>query len=617
MPSKRNMTVNVTTALRLVVALVMCFVNLFFTRAQVSDAYAKDVKVLFRFDNAAVSADYLSNASALKDLDSMISLAAENGETLSIVTFSSPEGNYNYNQKLSEKRAAAIKDYIASRNSSAAVNVKIVSGAESWEDLRSKVVTDSRLTQNQREEILQIIGSNDDPDSKETLLKANSAYKQLYNNYFRGLRFANISLRIENLASTTPKHTTVSFSESKPSKGAPVVYYALSEDFIRPDYMGNAENLKEIRRILSNPANREKEIVLEGSASPEGPVSANNRLGIKRAQNLADWLVGQFPDLEGRIVIRSKGEDWEGLRAQVENCSALDANAKDELLAIINSNDTPAKKEELLKNHASYSVVEKECLPYIRYAKFGGFEDMTPKEEKPAEPVLPVLEEPEITADQDTTEFTTVAHDSLAVNTPVAEQQSFLPEPEKEVYDPDSERPFMAVGTNMLYDVLLTPNVNLDIPVSKHVSITGDYTFPWWLSPTNNRAWQILKWDLGARYWFNGGNRNIKTAFTGLFTGIDLGAGYYDIEPYHKGYQGEFQLAGLELGYAWKLNGNWRIDASAGFGWMGSHYRYYEGTDDDVHLIYQYHGKINWFGPVKAEIGLRYVFTRDARRNVR
>ena len=608
----------VTASRRLTVALAVLLVNAIFVRAQVSET---SVRVNYPFDSAVLNTNYMSNSDALATLDQIAQEAIAAKINLDVVTYSSPEGNYTYNLRLSQQRAQTISDYLGSKYPGIGLN--IVAGAESWDDLRNNVLTDTRLSENSRSQILDIIDSNNEPDTKEKLLKANSVYKTLYNNYFRGLRYANISLRIEKSAETATQYTTgensAAAAETGSAVGEPIVYYSLNEDFIRPDYMGNAENLKVIRRILSNPANRQKELVLVGAASPEGPVTINDRLGIKRAQNLADWIVGQFPDMEGRIVIRSKGEDWAGLRAQVENCSALSAQDKEEILSIIDSDKTPVQKEAALKAHASYGIVEKECLPYIRYAKFGDFEPaVTVKEEQPEEkveePVLPTIETGEDVDLKENIDTTAIVapQDTLAVDTPKVDQADKLQEKVEEPQD--IVKPFVAVGTNALYDLILTPNVNFEFPLGKHWSIAGDYTFPWFVTPGNDRAWQILKWDIQPRFWFNGGNRNADKALTGLFVGLDLSAGYYDIEPRHKGYQGEFQLAGLDLGYSWKLDGNWRVGVAAGFGWMGTHYRYYEGSEDDVHLLYKNHGKLNWMGPTKAEVGIKYLFTQTVRR---
>lgn len=620
-----------TNSLRLMVAAAVMFVSVFSVRAQSQDA---SVRVNFPFDSAVLNTNYMSNSGALATLDQMALEAIASNTKLDVVTYSSPEGNYTYNLRLSERRAKSISDYLGTNYPGIGLN--IVSGAESWDDLRANVLKDTRLSENSRREILEIIDSNNEPDYKEKLLKANSTYKALYANYFRGLRYANISLRIEksaasdildgnqNAPETAGESAAAKNQTGSEAEGDLIVYYSLSEDFIRPDYMGNSQNLKAIHRFLSNPANRDKEIVLEGAASPEGPVGINNRLGKSRAQNLADWLVGQFPDLEGRIVIRSKGEDWDGLRVQVENCNALSASEKEEILSIIDSNDTPAKKEENLKALGSYSIVEKECLPYVRYAKFAGFEPV--KEEKVEEPTLPAIdtetETPDLQEEIDTTGII-AAQDTLDVNTPVVEPADKIEptepsEPVQTIQEPAGiVKPFVAFGTNVLYDLLLTPNVNFEFPLGNHWSVAGEYTFPWFVTPGNDRAWQILKWDVMPRFWLNGANANADKALTGAFVGLDLSAGYYDIEPHHKGYQGEFQLAALDLGYSWKLDNKWRFNVAAGFGWMGTHYRYYEGTTDDVHLLYQHHGKLNWFGPTKVQIGLKYLLTRTVRRNAR
>ena len=84
-------------------------------------------------------------------------------------------------------------------------------------------------------------------------------------------------------------------------------------------------------------------------------------------------------------------------------------------------------------------------------------------------------------------------------------------------------------------------------------------------------------------------------------------------EPKHKGYQGEFQLAGLEYGYAWALSDCWRFEAYVGAGWMGTHYRYYVGDSTDQHLLYHSHGKLYWFGPTKAGISVKYIFNHTRR----
>ena len=163
-----------------------------------------------------------------------------------------------------------------------------------------------------------------------------------------------------------------------------------------------------------------------------------------------------------------------------------------------------------------------------------------------------------------------------------------------------------------------SPNFAVELPIGQKWSVYGEYAFPWWVNSANDKAWQILKWDIGARRWLSRHNPDDPMdVLRGHFVGIDLGAGYYDIEPKHKGYQGEFQTIGLEYGYAFRLSRSWRLDLFGGVGWMGTHYRYYEGNSTDEHLLYQHHGELQWFGPVKAGVSVKYIFHKNVRRDER
>lgn len=175
-----------------------------------------------------------------------------------------------------------------------------------------------------------------------------------------------------------------------------------------------------------------------------------------------------------------------------------------------------------------------------------------------------------------------------------------------------ARKPIFALSTNAIYDLAITPNFAVEMPLGHNWSVLLDYTFPWWLTRANDRAWQIIKLDLGARYWMSRHNRDDRwDILTGHFVGIDLGAGYYDIEPRHKGYQGEFQTAGLEYGYAWRLGKYWRLQAFGAIGWMGTHYRYYEANQGDTRLIYKYPGRYTWFGPTKLGVSIEVIIPND------
>ena len=584
-----------TAGLKLVALSLLMFVNVFYTRAQVSDA---SVRLNFAFDSDVLSENYMQNSSAMAKLNALVENISEES-AVDVITFSSPEGNYAYNLDLSQRRAESVRKYIVSKYPALEGRIIVNAGAESWDELRRSVQNDARLSSYARTQVLEIAASDKDADVKEAELKAIPAYKSFYSNYFRGLRYAEISLRVKNSANvaSSPQDVNAEVSESKKisnnasasvnakasANGVPVVYYSLSEDFIRPGHMHNDLNLKEIRRILSNPENRKQTIVIEGAASPEGPVSVNERLGIARAENLANWIIGQFPDMEGKIVVRSKAEDWEGLASSIANCETLSDDAKNELLNIINSNETSDKKEALLKAHAAYGTVESDCLPYIRFARIVGFENMIDNaaENTPAQ-------EPEIE--------------------PAAEEAENIPETEAIAanegngnvqgqdgniagsgikYTNVGRNMIVAAKTNLLYDAVSALNFEVEIPIADRFSIMAEDVFPWW-ETGNKYCFQLWEMGVEARYWFKPWKTVGMEKLRGWFVGPYVMSAKYDFQ-FDKSinYQGEFWSAGLTAGYAMPIGKKQKVNLefSISYGYLESPFRHYQPTDDYTKLI--------------------------------
>ena len=176
--------------------------------------------------------------------------------------------------------------------------------------------------------------------------------------------------------------------------------------------------------------------------------------------------------------------------------------------------------------------------------------------------------------------------------------------------------PMFALGTNLLFDLAITPNFSFEVPVGQHWSILGEYTFPWWVTRDNSRAWQMIKLDQGVRYYFGHKNmNNPMDIFQGHFLGAQVGMGYYDVEPHHNGWQGEGIIGGLEYGYAWRLGECWRMEAFAAVGAVFFDYRYYMANENDSKLMYKYNGSYSvWPLPTKAGVAIKYIFNRKEQR---
>ena len=758
----------------------------FFVRAQDKGTEARESvqRVYYRFDSSAIMASYMSNAATLEAIDSLATVCAANGVSgLQITSFSSLEGNFNYNMALSERRANALKDYIVELHPLLRSRISTNVQAESWEDLKNYVLNDNRFTASEKDEIISIIDSGDEPDTREARLKKLPSYSRLYAAYFRSLRYAEIRFVVDYAAAAAGKAAASETATSGKAAGQVGVLFPANTTSVERDYASNDAALEEIAKILSshNPDDFESIVITAGS-SIEGESSDNVRVSREYAENLASWIEENYPQYKGRVVVNPCGENWDAFRSAVESDSNLDEATRNSILAIANSNDSLDSKEAQLKKLSCWDYLKSNVLPQTRRATV----DYT-YSAKAGKTATTVTREADGTTTTRTTDGTAhvlfplngttvksdhannsevfneiarildgrkpedfesiVVRSSSSIDGPVSSNDEFsrergeslvkwiednypefkghvvldsrgedwdafmeailadkhldentkseileiaksndtndnkearlrklsvwegyikdnilpltrrasmhatrakvvAPEPEalpdveiaedtlavndrRDSLDttvapvdtlaapvaPEYRKPLFAVSTNALYDLAITPNFAVEFPIGKKVSVYGEYTFPWWVTRDNSRAWQMLKWDLGARYWFFGGrSENPMDVMIGPFAGIDLGAGYYDIEPHHKGWQGEFQMVGAELGWAWDLGRNWRLDAYVGAGWMGSHFRYYEATTDDKHLLYQESGKLTWFGPTKAGVSVKYIFGHKERR---
>ena len=578
---------------KLALCLVMLLLSVFSLRAQ--DNVTR-VKVLFPFDSDSVMVGYRNNAAQLSVISSAItSLPAD--AKVSVTSFSSPEGNLAYNRNLSLRRAKAMESYLTRINPS--VNVELHPGEEAWTELRESVISDSRLQENVRNAVLEIIGSSDDLDVKEAKLAALPQYKSLYANYFKQLRYAVIELRIENSAKSEESHANSEISENEGKSaekaaektvkvienGLPTVFYATSEDFIRPSYMGNDASMKELIRILK--AGNVKSMVLEGSASPEGPAKGNERLAKDRVENLKNYIFGMFPEMEGKITVVSRKN------------SAEDATNEEDFASLRYARILSMEVEET-ESEAKDADTQTE-----NEAKIEADEN-----ENEAQPETAVVPDTTDQNEQNSGNIQDTTAVSAADSTAVADY---------------TKAPLFALTANGLYTAAgaiatgfhaVPIAVGYEVPIGKHWSIQSNYliTVPW--QPWNNNAdcAELMHWDLGAR-WYPGwsftkpfkANQNTRV-LEGWYASLSAGMGYYDFQRNGNGYQGEEALGSLGIGYSLCFNEHWSLNFGIGVGPMYTRYRYYEGRSNNEHLMYRYGGTFTYFGGTDAKVTLTYLF---------
>lgn len=122
-----------------------------------------------------------------------------------------------------------------------------------------------------------------------------------------------------------------------------------------------------------------RQILVNGYASPDGELQANDKLADQRAKGANDFVFNALYGKKGMKKNKEKlfddgfyqeqtgTEDWSGLLSGIQN--ATDLPEKDQVIAIIKSNKSSEEKQaELRKLTKSYQVMADKYLPPLRRA---------------------------------------------------------------------------------------------------------------------------------------------------------------------------------------------------------------------------------------------------------
>ncbi len=168
-------------------------------------------------------------------------------------------------------------------------------------------------------------------------------------------------------------------------------------------------------------------------------------------------------------------------------------------------------------------------------------------------------------------------------------------------------KPLLALKTNLLFDVLATPNIELEIPFDKNFSMMAEYWFPWWLDEYTGDCYQLLYGGIEARYWFR--YAHDRDVFRGHFMGLYAGFGLYDLGRKDGGFRGDIDFyAGLTYGYSFKLNKFLRLETSLGLGVLQTKYDRYILAEKLNVPLWQHSGVYTYFGPSKLKVSLVVLF---------
>lgn len=396
------------------------------------------------------------------------------------------------------------------------------------------------------------------------------------------------------------------------------VGFRVGSSVLDPAFGENAARLSEIISFLDNIRDDSTAeltgVTFSGSASPDGRAAYNRRLSADRMGVLEKYVRERVEIPDSIVTRKANGIAWELLSELVE---ASDMPDKAAVLRIIR--DVPeavydksgklvdSRKKQLMDMRwgRTWNYMSEHFFDRLRNACTVMF---TVKQQ----PVLPPkeTEQPKqetVTAPVDTVETITVVE---TVETAVADT----------VPQPAERKPFyMAVKTNMLYDILALPNLGLEFYLGHNWSIAANWMYGWWNSDRRHRYWRAYGGDIAVRKWFG------RVADAKPLTGHHLGV-YGQILTYDFEFGGKGQMAGepgkplwsrpsyaagVEYGYSLPIAHRLNIDFTIGIGYLGG--KYYEYEPIDGHYVWQATKQRHWFGPTKAEISLVWLLGHGNR----
>ena len=147
------------------------------------------IEVHFRWDDSRLDLGYMGNAKTFERLSHVIdSIGLLKIDSIIVVSQSSPEGPYERNMRLSQRRAATMRRAIEQRHPELKELLRVHPDGESWLQLREYVARDTILSQEAIDEVLNIIDSDVDVAIKKKRMDKLSCYRYLYKTYYPRIR---------------------------------------------------------------------------------------------------------------------------------------------------------------------------------------------------------------------------------------------------------------------------------------------------------------------------------------------------------------------------------------------------------------------------------------------
>lgn len=379
--------------------------------------------------------------------------------------------------------------------------------------------------------------------------------------------------------------------------------------------------------LLNSRDIRNARIRIRSAASPEGPLSNNQRLSRGRRDALLK-IFETYGISASDVQIDVVDEEYELLIFNMRRAGDPDASLVASMFAEAEGNDQ--KMKQLLTRYEDgrlWARLKKEYYPALRSSRFmiiAPIETETSTSESYLYPQAIGALPPEWSFSMEPT---------ASIETEIGDL------PAVEYLAPLRRMPMLSVKSNLLQDVAYVPqygfcplwNVGVEYyPRRGHWTGGAQWDFPWWVGNTSNHKYfEVSNLQLEGRYYRHRGEdlwSQGKMPYSGLFVQGYLHYALYQIGfSATKGWVGEGMGGGLGLGYVLPLGqqSRWRLEFGAQLGLFVTRYdpfvygmpvyhggaidgNYYYNTDLFRDTFVKRQHRYIWMGPTRVSVSLSY-----------
>ena len=415
-------------------------------------------------------------------------------------------------------------------------------------------------------------------------------------------------------------------------KRSVVIYFDKNSSELNLCLRDNDQSLRLILDSLSvfnsDSVYKIKSITFSGAASPDGSRDYNNRLAERRARSVFKYIADYAPLPDSIQAVRSLGRDWSGLIRLAQNDPNLPH--RDYVLQLLNFIASSATDNQIgidplqflkrVKDGEVYAYMSENLFPLLRatylnisYEKISksDYDEWASRVRSLEDIVFVEVEQPIDTVPVEEP-IDTLAFEPQIELQPEPRSESQLVDTISDDFSDDSLlcRPFyMAIKSNMLFDVAITPNVGVEFYLGAGFSLSANWQYAWWKRDKSAFYWRTYGGDVEARYWF--GKMAKEKPLTGHHLGIYGQLITYDFEFGGKGLLAPkwSWAAGASYGYSLPIHRVLNIDFVVGAGYHTG--IYYEYLPIDGQYVWQATKRRHWIGPTKAEVTLVWLIGCD------